>query len=133
VTGDERQLEVFIEVPHEADRQDLQAPEGARIRWLPRDLLGLEHGAGMLEAARELASLPDWASREKSRQPLPAVDIERQILWESASPTDSDFYAWVAGESAAVMAIRKHWVNDLGLDRRTLSLMGYWKLGRSLE
>ena len=31
------------------------------------------------------------------------------------------------------MAIRKFFINDRGLDRKGLTLMGYWKLGRSLE
>jgi NADPH-dependent ferric siderophore reductase len=40
--------------------------------------------------------------------------------------------AWVAGESAAVMNIRRYWVGELGLDRRALTFMGYWREGRVL-
>lgn len=40
--------------------------------------------------------------------------------------------AWVAGESAVVMNIRRYWVGELGLDRRALTFMGYWREGRVL-
>lgn len=129
----ERAVEAFIEVPHEEDRQALRMPPGASLHWFARDALGLAHGQGMQRAARELATLPAWGYRERTLRPLEDVDIERQLPWELAKPTDNAFYAWVAGESAAVMAIRRHWVGELGMDRRALSFMGYWRLGRVLD
>ncbi|WP_371924953.1 hypothetical protein [Pseudomonas sp. R5(2019)] len=30
------------------------------------------------------------------------------------------------------MSIRRHWVTGLGLDRKVLTFMGYWRLGWSL-
>ncbi|MBE7374215.1 siderophore-interacting protein [Pseudomonas lopnurensis] len=128
-----QRVEAFIEVPHEEDCLPLRTPPGTRLHWFARDTLELGHGEGMARAARELATLPSWGEREKSLQPLENVDIEKQLPWELAKPTDNAFYAWVAGESAAIMAIRSHWVGELGLDRRALSFMGYWRLGRALE
>ena len=61
------------------------------------------------------------------------MDVDTQILWDLARPADQEFYAWVAGESAAVMAIRRHMVGELGLDKRALTFMGYWRLGRVLD
>ncbi|TBV09269.1 siderophore-interacting protein [Phytopseudomonas dryadis] len=126
-------VQAFIEVPHEADRLALRHAVDAQVNWLVRDVHQLGHGEGMLKAARELATLPTSAARSSSAQTIEEVDIERQILWELAKPADNEFYAWVAGESAAVMAIRRHWVGELGLDRRALTFMGYWRLGRALE
>ncbi|SDI16885.1 NADPH-dependent ferric siderophore reductase, contains FAD-binding and SIP domains [Pseudomonas flavescens] len=126
-------VQAFIEVPHAADRQTLRQPGTAEVNWLVRDELALEHGAGMRHAVLRLALLPASAARAKGRQTIEEVDIETQILWDRAKPADSEFYAWVAGESAAVMSIRRYLVGELGLDRRALTFMGYWRLGRALE
>ncbi|MFJ3484098.1 siderophore-interacting protein [Pseudomonas sp. NPDC090202] len=125
------QVQAFIEVPHESDCQHLRCAPGTQLTWLPRDVIGSLHGEGMLHAARELAWLPPRALQ--AGKPVKDVDLEKKILWEKADSIREDFYAWVAGESAAVMAIRKHLINERGLDRKTLTLMGYWKLGRALD
>jgi NADPH-dependent ferric siderophore reductase len=38
-------------------------------------------------------------------------------------------YAWIAGESGVVTALRRHLVRDLGMDRRQVAFMGYWRRG----
>ncbi len=126
-------VQAFIEVPGEADCLSLRTGPNTRLNWLPRDLLQCAHGEAMLHAARELADLGPRASGTQRAAKLPEVDIEQQILWERASPSHSHFYAWVAGESAAVMSIRRHLITERGLDRRELTLMGYWRQGRSLN
>ncbi|QKZ04393.1 siderophore-interacting protein [Pseudomonas eucalypticola] len=127
------QVQAFIEVPHATDRLDLCAPPGAQLTWLPRDALGLSYGEGLQRAAKQLATLPASAGPGGGEQTLEDVDIDTQILWDLAKPAGNQFYAWVAGESAAVMAIRRHWVGELGLDKRALTFMGYWRLGRALD
>lgn len=124
------QIEAFIEVPHASDRLALL---GTGVTWLVRDELGIGHGEGMVRAAREHATLQAKAPRLDNAQAVADVDIETQVLWDLAKPQDNQFYAWVAGESAAVMAIRRHWVSELGLDKRALTFMGYWRLGRALD
>ena len=124
------QIEAFIEVPHASDRLALL---GTDVTWLARDELGIEHGEGMVQAARARATLLAKAPRLDNTQAVADVDIETQVLWDLAKPQDNQFYAWVAGESAAVMAIRRHWVSELGLDKRALTFMGYWRLGRALD
>jgi NADPH-dependent ferric siderophore reductase len=42
-------------------------------------------------------------------------------------------YAWIAGESAMVTALRRHLVRDLGVDRRQVAFMGYWRVGVSMK
>lgn len=127
------QVQAFIEVPHEGDCQPLRCAPGTQLTWLPRDVIGSLQGEGMLHAARELASLPGVRPGDGSGKRVRDVDLEKKILWDTAQSRDNDFYAWVAGESAAVMAIRKHLINERGLDRKTLTLMGYWKMGRALD
>lgn len=82
-------------------------------------------------AAAQRARVPQMAGA--ARQALAEVDIEAQLPWDRATGAAGGFYGWVAGESAAVMAIRKFLIQDRGLDRSALNLMGYWRLGRVIE
>ncbi|EPK6864451.1 siderophore-interacting protein, partial [Pseudomonas aeruginosa] len=123
-------VEAFLEVPGEADILDLPAIPGARLHWLPRHQAGIHsrNGERMIEAARQ-ARLPEREVAGGAAQELEDIDIDEEILWELASPESGSFYAWVAGESAAVMAIRRYLVQERGIDKRHLTLMGYWRLG----
>lgn len=40
-------------------------------------------------------------------------------------------YAWLAGESETVRALRRHLVAERCLDRRSVTFMGYWRRGRT--
>lgn len=126
-------VQAFLEIPTQQDTLALPCGPLTRLHWLPRAGTSAGHGDRMLEAACELATLPSSAPRENCRTPLNHVDIDKALPWELASPIDTAFYAWVAGESAAVMAIRRLFVGEFGLDRRALSFMGYWRHGRVLN
>ncbi len=53
-------------------------------------------------------------------------------LWEvPAEGPHGRWYAWLAGEAGAITSIRRHLVKDLGIDRKCVSFMGYWKQGRA--
>lgn len=127
-------VEAFLEVPGEADILDLPAIPGARLHWLPRHQAGIHsrNGERMIEAARQ-ARLPEREVAGGAAQELEDIDIDEKILWELASPESGSFYAWVAGESAAVMAIRRYLVQERGIDKRHLTLMGYWRLGKVFD
>ncbi|MBH9400122.1 siderophore-interacting protein [Pseudomonas aeruginosa] len=127
-------IEAFLEVPEEADILDLPAIPGARLHWLPRHQAGIHsrNGERMIEAAR-LARLPESEMVGSAIQELEDVDVDEEILWELANPESGTFYAWVAGESAAVMAIRRYLVKERGIDKRHLTLMGYWRLGKVFD
>ena len=45
--------------------------------------------------------------------------------------TGHAFYAWMAGEAAAVKALRRAVVTDRGVDRRQVAFMGYWRRGQA--
>jgi len=45
----------------------------------------------------------------------------------------SDLYAWIAGESGVVTGLRRHLVRELGMDRRQVAFMGYWRRGVAMR
>lgn len=130
-TQPELAVEAFIEVPQEADCLALRHGANTRLHWLPRDLLQCAHGQAMQHAVRELASLPQGHAAPRVK--LEEVDVDTRILWEQATSASSVFHAWVAGESATVMDIRRYLIKERGLQRECLTLMGYWRAGRTFD
>lgn len=75
------------------------------------------------------------------------VDIDQAILWETPQRLNASalntslnpdrpsgalpFYAWIAGEAAVVRGLRRYLVRDVGIDRKQVAFMGYWRRGRS--
>ncbi len=118
----------LLEVAGEGDALALKAPPTAELVWLPRGQAA--YGQALVEAVQaRLAASPVVAG-----DALDEIDVDAQILWEqSDAGVAGPFYAWVAGEAGAVMAIRRHLVRDCGLDRRALTFMGYWRQGRVLD
>jgi NADPH-dependent ferric siderophore reductase len=51
-----------------------------------------------------------------------------EALKAAELPYDVD-YAWVAGESSMIKAVRRHLVNTVGLPKTAISFQGYWKRG----
>lgn len=125
-------VQAFVEVPLQADCLSLDCPRDTHLHWLPRDVLGSTHGTALLQAVEQLADLPIMQAPNKACL-LEEIDIEQRRPWELAKARRGDFYAWVAGESATVMRIRRHLINVRHLDRACLTLMGYWRRGRSFE
>ncbi|MFJ2980789.1 MULTISPECIES: siderophore-interacting protein [unclassified Pseudomonas] len=124
-------VEAFIEVPLRADCLPLRHSAATRVHWLPREALHGEHGQAMRHAVRELATLAQGSVAAGVK--LEEVDIDSRILWEQASTQHSVFHAWVAGESATVMDIRRYLIKERGLPRECLTLMGYWRAGRTFD
>lgn len=126
-------VQAFIEVPDELDCVDLTCSAATELHWLPRDVLNGDHGEAMIHAVRELARLPRARLDPHISHALENIDIEQQILWERGLTNNGEFHAWIAGESAAVMNIRRFLIKERGLDRNALTLMGYWRAGRTLD
>ncbi|MFE9889137.1 siderophore-interacting protein [Streptomyces scopuliridis] len=51
----------------------------------------------------------------------------------AAEPRGDAPYAWIAGESGTVKALRRHLVHERGIDRRHVTFVGYWRRGLSEE
>lgn len=123
---------VFIEVPSADDALPLEAPAGVTVTWLARG--DAESGSALLPAVEGwLAENPAIVARAAAgaEQALDDVDVDRDILWELPERTSVGFYAWIAGESAAVKTLRRLLVRGHGIDRHRVAFMGYWRLGRA--
>lgn len=122
----------FVEVPDVADQLPIDLPAHARVHWLARG--GAAHGALLQPAVAAWldghAALLDTV-RAADVPRVADIDVDRELLWDSPDPSDSAFYAWMAGEAAAVKALRRAVVTDRGVDRRRVAFMGYWRLGQS--
>ncbi|NYI44279.1 NADPH-dependent ferric siderophore reductase [Nocardioides aromaticivorans] len=135
----------FLEVPVDGDvLDDVVAPPGVEVTWLPRN--GGARGEELHAAV--LAHLTGSAPAEAITVGDDEIDPD---LWETpvysssgeqvadatAVPTDGSpfagLYAWIAGESKVVTGLRRKLVNDLGLDRKQVAFMGYWREGVSMR
>lgn len=114
----------LIEVPTGADEIPIANRSGVEVQWLPRD--GADVGTLLAAAVTEWGA--DRAARRGEAPEEPSVD---DILWEIPDEVDGEEYAWLAGEAGVITALRRHLVRDLGIDRRTVAFMGYWRAGRS--
>ncbi|EHR53583.1 siderophore-interacting protein [Saccharomonospora marina XMU15] len=123
--------EVLLEVPHAADALALTHPRGMRVTWLGRD--GAAHGSKLAPALRDLAAGLLVEQERRTGQPVDDVDVDSGLLWEvpDGDPATRGLYAWLAGEAGVIKALRRYLVSDLGIDRRSVAFMGYWRLGRS--
>jgi NADPH-dependent ferric siderophore reductase len=135
-----RPARVLLEVPTAADVLPLAAPGGVEVTWLPRwpvdaavpALRGQLLTAAVVEAVAELADAHPGAEQA----PLDDVDVDTDILWEvpaEAPARSSGTYAWLAGEAGVVKGLRRHLVQEAGLDRASVAFMGYWRRGKSSD
>ena len=139
---------VFLEVPEAADALALAAPAGVDVRWLARDPGSDAYGRRLVEAVTGWADA--WAeSNSAANAPTDATAgsttnaaqgtepqlpplADEELVWEVPDARDDDgLYAWLAGEASAITTLRRHLVKELGIDRRRVAFMGYWKLGRA--
>ena len=134
-----------IEVPSPADVLDLTLPDGFEIEWLPRG--DAEFGAKLEPAVRAAVKAERRVLAEVggsgSGVELPDVDIDSEILWDvpsqlsqaaqssSSDSTARPFYAWIAGEAGPVKRLRRYLVQEIGVDRKQVAFMGYWRQGKA--
>lgn len=129
----------YVEVPVSADMQTLTVPPGVAVTWLPRN--GAERSTRLIAAVTEhlgapapvAAVEPDEIDPDLWETPTYSSSGEQILeLTEGAGALDG-LYAWIAGESAMVTALRRYLVRDLGVDRRQVAFMGYWRVGVSMK
>ncbi|TFV65295.1 UNVERIFIED_ORG: siderophore-interacting protein [Bacillus sp. AZ43] len=137
-----QQARVLLEVPTAADALNVAAPDGVQITWLPRwpDDGGAAAPRGALLTAAVVAAVEELSD---VLAPTPVVefddvDVDTGILWEvpqeDALPRrSSGVYAWLAGEAGVVKGLRRHLVQERGVDRRSVAFMGYWRDGKTSD
>jgi len=121
---------VFIEVPTDADRLPVSAPAGVEVRWIARN--GATHGVRMTDQVHAWASTVAAGPACGDPVELADVDVDEQVLWDVPAAAESrPVYAWIAGEAGCVKELRRHLVRGVGLDRKQVAFMGYWRHGKA--
>ncbi|MFH9203258.1 siderophore-interacting protein [Streptomyces anulatus] len=87
----------YIEVADAGERQHFDTRGEVTVNWLYRD--GIAAGQSDI-----------------------LVDSVRKAEFPAGRP-----FAWLAGESGAVRALRRHLVDDRGLDKKSIDFSGYWR------
>ncbi|MBD8077622.1 siderophore-interacting protein [Cellulosimicrobium arenosum] len=151
--------EVHVEVPHADDARELVAPPGVQVTFLARDGMpagaagtgqhgdphegghGAAHGTLLVPAVKAAAERildagvlgADPPVQCRTAAGLEDVDVDTSILWEVPGLLEEEtvLYAWLAGEAGAIKTLRRHLVAELGVDRRAVAFMGYWRVGRA--
>ena len=149
---DSVQGKAILEVPRAEDILDIAAPVGFEIQWLPRG--DADFGELLEPAVREAVRAETRVHAEvgagssgptDSDRELEDVNIDEEILWDvpaaltqaaqgSSTATEKDarpFYAWIAGEAGPVKRLRRYLVQEVGVDRKQIAFMGYWRQGRA--
>ncbi|WP_018776100.1 siderophore-interacting protein [Arthrobacter sp. 131MFCol6.1] len=144
----------FLEVPEAGDFLDLTSDADVEITWLARGAsIGRSrpHGELLQEAVRAAVPEPGWVGIKAAAGgagPEPDdVNVDQNILWETPARMDATaisagrnpdkpagalpFYAWVAGEAGTVKELRRYLVRDVGIDRKQVAFMGYWRQGKA--
>lgn len=126
---------------------DFRPPDGTDWVLLTGDESALPAVTGILESLPSGIPAHVWIALHQAadRCELP-TKADARITWlvrdESAPATedairaaddlpDGTPYAWIAGESATVKAVRRHLVRERGFDRRAVKFTGYWRRGTS--
>ncbi|MET9426732.1 MULTISPECIES: siderophore-interacting protein [unclassified Streptomyces] len=126
---------VRFRLPEDADEVLIWGDEtalpaaSAILESLPAGLparvwLEVPYAADRLELSTEADATVTWLVREEGAPA--AVDAVRAADLSGSSP-----YAWIAGESGSVKALRRHLVNERHIDRRRVTFVGYWRKGMS--
>ncbi|MQA10130.1 MAG: siderophore-interacting protein [Pseudonocardiaceae bacterium] len=94
---------VYVEIGDDRDRQRFETAGDVEINWVRRE--GVEAG--------------------RSDRLLRAV---QRAQFPGGAP-----YLWLSGEAGMVKALRRHLVNERGIDKKLISFTGYWRYGKSEE
>lgn len=124
---------VVLELPDERDAAYLPPHPGFDVLVAGRAGGGRHDHLEATVRARAGALCPDGRGAD-----VEEIDIDRDLLWEvprtakgGAALKSAPLYAWIAGEASAVKSLRRHLVRDVGIDRRAVAFMGYWRIGRA--
>ncbi len=133
----------FLEVPASDDVTALveqAAPPQVRVVWLPRD--GAELGSLLEAEVRSHLGIGgghvDVADSEVDPDlwETPAYSSSGEAVDVPVASVGHDLdglYAWIAGESKVVTGLRRVLVKELGMDRRQVAFMGYWRQGVAMR
>ncbi|SDJ96142.1 siderophore-interacting protein [Streptomyces indicus] len=133
-------VSVLAPVDEENGAYDFRPPQDSDWLLLTGDESALPAVASILETlpagqpVRVWLEVRDPADRQELKTAADAT-----VEWVTAGGTvdavraadlpDGSPYAWIAGESATVKALRRHLVGERGFDKRRVKFTGYWRQG----
>lgn len=136
----------FLEVPSAGDLLPIEVPGDIEVTWLVRgeaeqgrrlvDEVRRYLGLGPLDPAVVPEDLPgelDVEVWETPRYSAAGEDVEAQLQRRTFDSELADLYAWIAGETWLVKALRRTLVTELHVDRAQVAFMGYWREGVSMK
>lgn len=133
----EARAQVLLEVPSANDvftedqadlAEVLRSLPNVSLTWLPRGCNGSSSVRGE-ELYQQLRTILDVKLPEHLGRTDTVTDDE--IVWGLANHEHHQTYVFIAGESAVIKTLRRICVNDAGMDKNTVSFMGYWKRGKA--
>ena len=101
--GTDERALAFVEVQDAAEEQQFSSPGQVDLCWLHRGTLEPGASTALVDAVR-------------------AADFP-----------GGPVFAWLAGEASSVRALRRHLVDERGIDRRSVAFTGYWRLHRTQD
>ncbi|MEU6123933.1 siderophore-interacting protein [Streptomyces sp. NPDC047123] len=136
---------VLAPVHEENGAYDFCPPQDTEWLLLAADESALPAVANILDTLPPGLPVRVWIELHDlaDRQDLP-TKADAQVHWltqEGTTPEairgadlpDGVPYAWIAGESATVKAIRRHLVGERGFDRKKVAFSGYWRRGTTTD
>ena len=72
--------------------------------------------------------LPEEITVHERGEEAPGTAALAAIAADSSSTEGLD-YAWLCGESGLATSLRRHLVQEVGMDKKAITFSGYWKLG----
>lgn len=135
---------VITEVPDQQDFLTFVVPRNIRVFQHARGAELVSRGQRAADRLRSLYA-PDRVDMSaidgsdgsafggESSKHGDVADLQENadVLWEVPSHVpDSGLYAWVAGEAGMVRFLRRLLITQMGLDRKRIAFMGYWREGR---
>jgi NADPH-dependent ferric siderophore reductase len=129
------------EVPNAADIQHVDTPTGVTVDWLVRG--SRPRGRATTEVVRARCGLdvqvvdpalamPDERSQGEVWETAIFSSSGEEVVGDRAAAPrvgPDETYAWIAGDSDTVKAIRRILVGEVGMARHHVAFMGYWKVG----
>ncbi|MYX96297.1 SIP domain-containing protein [Streptomyces sp. SID486] len=98
-------------------------PAGTRVRaWLE-----VPHAGDIQDVRTEADARITWLVRHDG-SPMAVDAVRAARLPDAGRP-----YVWIAGESGQVKALRRYFVGECAVDRRSVTFVGYWRQGMTEE
>jgi len=116
-------------------------PTGTRWQLLVGDETAVPAIGSIIESAPAGSAVRAFIEADPAEWQRFSTAANADVQWVSdnlldavrAAPFTDGVYAWLAGESAMVRAVRRHLVGERGIDRRVVTFTGYWRRGLSEE